>query len=255
MMSEGWADQSFGERPAHFYLRTGLLFFLIGIFSAIICSPSFAQSSDPSDPSIVEPISASLGKSCKGDSLELTINRWTQGDTPWCWATSAGTVMSYLGTTNAPCFIVDAVLRDKGELQDGIDCCNQAMRDNFANGCLQSGTAGQAFHSFLFDYKYRLVGGSTEPMKFDEVTEEICNDRPFISKVKSSGSSVGHTATVYGYVIDPTSTGQVAVHDPEDDNPVPWYVPYDIWFLSNVYGHIGDYLSICDLNRANCPVP
>lgn len=233
-------------------IRDIIAFTLIGLLLAPIWSIAEEQPLDSSHDRLTSP---SVGKSCKGDSLELKINRWTQGDTPWCWATSAATVMSYLGTANAPCFVVDAVLRDRGELQMGIDCCDEATRDDFASGCLQSGTAGEAFLSFRFHFKYRLVAGSTKPMKFEEVTEELCNDRPFISKMKSSGSSVGHIATVYGYVIDPASTGQVAVHDPEDDNPVPWYVPYDKWFHSKVYGHIGDYLSICDLNRANCPVP
>ena len=208
------------------------------------------------DPTSEQPTSPFVGKSCKEDSLDLSIFRWTQEEGPWCWATTAATVMAFHGTTYAPCFVVDAVLRAKGELDDGIDCCDTVVRNSFENGCLRGGKAGDAFRSFQFDYAYRPTDESNDPLKFTEVTEELCNDRPFISKLLSPASTLAHTAVVYGYTVDPAGTKQLIVHDPQDDTPEPWFVPYEYFFVSNpYYAHIADYISICDLNNGSCPAP
>lgn len=230
-------------------------FTLLGLLSvSFIWLPASAQ--QQLDTTSGQPTSPVVGESCKEDSFDLRIFRWTQEEGPWCWATTAATVMAFHGTTRAPCFVVDAVLRDKGELQDGVDCCDTVVRSNFENGCLRAGKPGDAFRSFQFDYAYRPTGESNDPMKFTEVTEEICNGRPFISKLLSPVSTLAHTAIVYGYTIDPAGTKQLYVHDPQDDSPEPWIVPYDDFFISNpYYMHIADYIAICNLNEGNCPLP
>jgi hypothetical protein len=233
-------------------IRDIIAFTLIGLLLTPIWSAAAEQPSDSSHDRLTSP---SVRKSCMNDPVELTINRWTQGEGPWCWATTAAIVMAYRGTVNAPCFVVNAVLRDKGELLDGIDCCKKEDRDNYENGCLKSGTASDAFRSFEFAYDYRSVDESTNPMTFKQVTEELCDDRPFISKLKGKASTFAHTTVVYGSIIDPSGTEQVYVHDPQDDNPKPWIVPYDEFFRSSpYYVHIGDYLLICDRNQGNCPI-
>ena len=236
------------------FLTPFACFTLLGLLSvSFTWLPAFAQQMDTTSERTTSPF---VGKSCKEDSLDLRIFRWTQEEGPWCWATTAAIVMAFQGTTYAPCFVVDAVLRAKGELDDGIDCCDKVVRSSFENGCLRAGKAGDAFRSFQFDYAYRPTDESNGPMTFTEVTEELCNDRPFISKLLSPASTLAHTAVVYGYTVDPAGTKQLIVHDPQDDTPEPWFVPYEYFFVSNpYYAHIADYISICDLNNGSCPAP
>ena len=195
----------------------------------------------------------SLGPSCKSDTLNLAIQRWTQEEGPWCWATSAATVMDFHGETRAPCFVVNAVLRAKGSLDNGTDCCDLSDRYNFENGCLQGGRVSDVLNTFAFSFIYRPKSPEGDPLPFKTASEEFCNERPLISKIKTGGT-LSHTAIVYGYAIDPSGMEQVYVHDPQDDSSEPWIIPYDVFFKSERYVHLGEYLSICNTNKNGCPV-
>jgi hypothetical protein len=194
----------------------------------------------------------SLGPSCTEDTLTLSIQRWTQEEGPWCWATSAAIVMDFHGETRAPCFVVDAVLRAKRSLPNGVDCCDPGDRYNFGSGCIQAGRVSDVLNTFAFSFNYKNLAG--EPLLFKTVSEEFCNNRPLISRIQTD-ATFAHTAIVYGYAIDPSGTAQVYVHDTNDDSSEPWIVPYDVFFQSNRYVHLGEYLSICNKNNQDCPVP
>lgn len=250
-------DTSFFSRPLT-VTNTRRQIHLIGtllIISFFLFHWEGASLAQGPTPVAEQPVPPSLGTSCKDFALELPIFRWTQEEGPWCWATAAATVMAFHGVTYAPCFVVDAVFRDEQQLPNGVDCCDKAQRIIWQNGCLRPGRAGAAFHSFRFDYEYRPTNESTPPMTYSEVTEELCNDRPFISTLQTPESITAHTATVYGYVVDAQGENQLYVHDPQDDSPTPWIVPYKEFFVSNpYYTHIGDYISICDTTQGNCQV-
>ena len=194
-----------------------------------------------------------LGSSCQQQDLhKLGINRWVQEEGPWCWATTAGMVMDFHKKTYAPCFIVAAILKENGTIPSNADCCLDTNMPSLESGCIEGGKVSQALSSFGFHLKKRWLSNERAPLSFENVSEELCNERPFISLIKGTGT-LNHTVVVYGYAIDPSGTPQVYVHDPQDNSSKPWIVPYDVFFESDDYHHLLDYLSICDSEKTNCP--
>ena len=193
------------------------------------------------------------------------INRKQETDF-WCWAAAAHTVIAYLKQDELmkQCDLLNAAvdLDPNNPLPDALNCC-KATPDispsdskstiESRNLCWINGWPEDVFERLPFTVLYDPISfdpGNENPqgLEWDEISTEICADRPIISAISYSGPSRGsHTIVIGGYKVLADGTQYVQVYDPgystlEED----YYVwPYDIYLGDpGVFVHVRDYKNI-----------
>ncbi|MBX3330597.1 MAG: hypothetical protein KF722_09365 [Nitrospira sp.] len=216
----------------------GLCCILFIAFEAIATLLVLPVSAQPSSP---------LGSSCQGNPYrKLSIEKWSQGDTPWCWATTAAIAMHYHGEPLVPCKVVTK------EVGGTENCCDSVLTPD--SQCLIGGRVSDALKHFNFTSDYKSLANSdlAEELSFSRISEQLCSNGPFISQIE--GPSTFHAIVVYGYAVfddlDDPHRLQVSVHDPQEEWPP--FVTYDFFLDIDAFSHTGRYYSICKQGRRNC---
>ena len=215
--------------------------------------------------------SALTGTNCK---LQRELRNQDQKTDFWCWAASAHTVIEYLKQEPiVQCDLVNAVFQMKlkeknrvlvGPSSDPLPHCCMATakflndRDPWyvkksINTCWKTGWPDLVFDQAEFRmnfelYEYDWTTQDPQGLGWDEITAEICADRPMISAIAFSGPDGGaHTVVIGGYTESDDGTQWVHVYDPgystlEGD----YYLwPYEIYLGDpGVFTHVRDYTSI-----------
>jgi len=197
---------------------------------------------------------SSVGASCNNNpSLVLPINeQWTQEEYPWCWATTAAVVMDYHKKMHKPkpCDVVSAIITEDDPSRDGVNCCLAEQKNSFESGCARTGTVAQSLQHYKFHFKYLKNPNLADALLFNRVSEELCSNGPFIARLKSS-SGIRHAYVVHGYTIDPSAGPQIHIRDPQND--FSDVIPYDVFVKPPSGSHMGEFVVICDTEKANCP--
>ncbi|HKC93410.1 MAG TPA: C39 family peptidase [Nitrospira sp.] len=130
-----------------------------------------------------------LGPSCKSTYLKLQIPQIPQGfGTSWCWAATAQNVMAFQGKQTEQCEIVAKVY----SYVTNEPCCGSTATECWGLG----GYPEWAFDQFQFSYLPPKTRNAN--LTWTNATEEICQNRPFISSLDLVGGD-RHSVVVTGY--------------------------------------------------------
>jgi Peptidase_C39 like family len=248
-----------------------IILFAILLFTGSACTKVYVSVHQPTSSSKL------TGTNCK---LKRELVNQHQETSVWCWAASAHTVIEYLrNEPNNPitqCDLVQAVYGSQLASEwskehpsdstppDTLTCClpmketelkptkhDVSMAQNF---CYQNGWpefifATEKFRTtsnwVMYDWSKPYPHG----LRWDEIVEEICADRPMISVIlyaREIGGG-GHAVVIGGYSELQDGSQWVHVYDPshntEEGDSYIW--PYDI-YLGNpgVFTHVRDYKNI-----------
>jgi len=219
--------------------------------------------------------SAQTGTNCK---LQRELRNQHQETNVWCWAASSAVVIEYL--KNDPidqCTLVDALYRSQLKYEwgkglpanspvdpDPPNCCLKMPEHDPApthpkvtmaqSICYQNGWPEYIFFTEEFrthfnGYEYDWTIPYPHGLRWDEIVEEICADRPMISAILYAPELGGgaHTVVIGGYNELEDGSQWVHVYDPgsntgEDD----YYLwPYDVYLGDpGVFIHVRDYKNI-----------
>jgi hypothetical protein len=132
-----------------------------------------------------------LGPSCKSKHMPLRIHKYPQVfGTSWCWAATAQNVMAFHGKKTDQCDLVATV---KNYANNG-PCCGKTATECWGWG----GHPESVFDKFKFSYlppwEYSQL------LTWEEATEEICQNRPFISSLDLADGD-RHSVVVIGYSV------------------------------------------------------
>ena len=152
-----------------------------------------AQSTDP------------LGPSCNSkkqvilDLKEIEQNSMTS----WCWAATAQNVMEFHKKKIEQCDVVGGVY----DYADRAPCCGPISTECWGRG----GYPEWALHKFQFLYLHTRQPQrvNNNNLTWEEATEEICQNRPFISSLDLTDGD-RHSVVVTGYNVNQG----VRVYDP-----------------------------------------
>lgn len=218
---------------------TCIVFILFVGTTTFPLSPGFAQTS------------SLLGSSCQNESIKVfPITKWSQEDTPWCWAVTSAIVMAHHNKDLRPCEIVGLkLINSQGE---HVDCCDAAGA-NYGK-CLIRNSIGAALKDNSFKYRYEAISDPPTNLSYRNVSEQLCSNGPFISTI--TASNIRHAIVVYGYFIDddandPSEQLQVFVHDSQEEWPLS--VNYDFFLEAGALKHAARHFSFCNNAGNNCP--
>lgn len=161
----------------------------------------------------------SLGPSCNSkkqvilDLKEIAQNNMTS----WCWAATAQNVMAFHGRETDQCSVVANVY----EYVDPVPCCGQSPTECWGQGGYPEWALKNFQFSFLHTWKTQRVNRNN--LTWEEATEEICQNRPFISSLDLTDGD-RHSVVVTGYNVNQG----VKVYDPLA-NDTAFYSPADFF--------------------------
>lgn len=149
--------------------------------------------------------------------LKFQINSARQETGSWCWVASAQLVVEYLTQKRVDqCALVTTAFEPRltekqAESLKKYDCCDYLNGDLDAAGAIGGICDKGGWPEMILDVKgitYKK-NDVRRGLDWDGLTEQICNDRPFIFVVQWSGggrhSSVGggyHTTAKFGNFVD-----------------------------------------------------
>lgn len=148
-----------------------------------------------------------LGPSCNSRRhITLPIPQVPQNrSTSWCWAATAQNVMAFHGTEIKQCEVVAQV----NGFDDSI-CCGNAITDCWG----QDGFPESALSKYQFSFLNTLAPNrNLMPLTWIEATDEICQNRPFISALDLTFGDK-HSVIVTGYNVK----RGVRIYDPLADD-------------------------------------
>jgi len=155
-----------------------------------------------------------LGPSCKSNYMNLPIAEIPESfGTSWCWAATAQNVMDFHGQKTQQCQLVAKVY----SYVDDIPCCGETVTECWGN----AGRPEWVFNDFQFSYLNKTVRNKI--LTWEDATEEICQNRPFISSIDFD-SGDRHSVVVTGYSV----TKGVRIYDPLQKNT--FWEPYADFF-------------------------
>jgi hypothetical protein len=228
---------------------------------------------------LASPSNPLTGLNCK---LKRPLTNQHQETNVWCWAASAHTVIEYL--KNQPieqCALLHAVYRSQLDYEwdtwvqnnpddpsvtlDRPTCCMRMPEEGFPktgekniefaqNVCYQNSWpedifATEDFYTTFDGVQYDWTIPYPHGLRWDQIVEEICADRPMIDVILYSRElgGGGHAVVVGGYSELDDGSQLVHVYDPgyntEEDDTYVW--PYDV-YLGNpgVFTHVRNYKRI-----------
>ena len=134
-----------------------------------------------------------LGPSCKSNYMNLLISEIPQKfGTSWCWAATAQNVMDFHGTKIEQCELVANVYSQL--YPDKKTCCGETVTECWGRG---------GFPEWVFDgFRFSSLPPKTynKNLTWENATEEICQNRPFISSLDMFGGDK-HSVVITGYSV------------------------------------------------------
>jgi len=154
----------------------------IGFFAMVFLLSAFANAQTGDQ----------LGPSCKSNYMKLKIPEIPQNfGTSWCWAATAQNVMDFQGKETKQCELVATVY---SSYFDKTACCGET-----ANECWGQG----GYPEWVFDrFQFSSLPSKAynENLTWEKATEEICQNRPFISSLDMI-SGDRHSVVITGYSV------------------------------------------------------
>lgn len=150
-----------------------------------------------------------LGPSCGSKNYKmLRIPKWEQKfGTSWCWAATAQNVMAFHDKNVDQCTLVATVYNYPYPEDPNGPCCGKTATECFGWGGHPEWIFDKFQFSFLPPYEY------SKNLTWEEATEEICQNRPFISSLDLATGD-RHSVVVTGYSVK----HGVRVYDPALDD-------------------------------------
>jgi hypothetical protein len=169
---------------------------LIGLLAAtFLLVPTFSNAQSTS----------TLGPSCNSKKQKiLPLHKIPQENMKsWCWAATAQNVMEFHDKKIDQCKVVANVYK----YVDTEPCCGPTSTECWGQGGFPEWAFANFQFSFLHTWKTQRANKSN--LTWEEATEEICRDRPFISSLDLTNGD-RHSVVVTGYSVD----RGVRIYDP-----------------------------------------
>lgn len=147
-----------------------------------------------------------VGPSCRAKKqILLPLHKFEQNPlTSWCWAATAQNVMAFHDKEIEQCTVVANVYKNK--YADEKPCCGGIATECWG----ESGYPEWALTKFQFSFLHTWnTERSKKNLTWEEATEEICQNRPFISSLDLTYGD-RHSVVVTGYSVE----HGVRVYDP-----------------------------------------
>lgn len=159
-------------------------------------------------------LSPSANGSCNNLNLlgkSLPVNLWPQDGGSRCWAASARITMQYVryrkinGLAPTQCEMINTI----DNINTSVSTCCDPVYGDSAVECKKPHFPEDALDKFRFSYAPPRTNpdrlDDLIPLNFDQVKEEICNERPYISAIAyidpaTQQAGEHHAVVVHGYL-------------------------------------------------------